>query len=141
MLFGHRIEPMTDLYLIEAMEDVRFVGEKPQDMGMVLGFDRPWEKEGSLGLTVFEDQGTVKMYYRGFPTMDSDGDLSHMQAACLATSPDGIHFTRFPVNRFSYDGITENNIVNMGAFCHNFAGFLDRNPLCPPQERYKAIGG
>ncbi|MBR4866273.1 MAG: hypothetical protein IKU11_06275, partial [Clostridia bacterium] len=58
-----------------------------------------------------------------------------------AISRDALHFTRVPVNEMVYDGITENNIVKMDVYCHNFAPFFDNNPNCKPNERYKAIGG
>ena len=140
--FGKRIEPMVDRYLIGSAEDVSFRLEKPAERGKVLGFEKPWEGPGSLGLSVLQDGENVKMYYRGYPHDDGgDGDYSWKQTSCLAVSADGVRFERYPVNRIAYDGITENNIVRMDVACHNFAPFYDTNPACPPDERYKAIGG
>ena len=138
--FGKRVELLTDGYLIDSMDGLRFRYEKPEKLGMVLPFDRPWEKKGSLGLSVIDDGGRVMLYYRGFPG-DDRSDYDEKQTSCLALSEDGVRFERAAVNRIDYDGIRENNIVRMDINCHNFAPFLDTNPACRPGERFKAIGG
>ncbi len=136
---GKKIELMVDDYLIETKQNLSFRYQSPTDRGCVIPFRTPWEGEGSLGVAVFEDTENIKCYYRGFPTNQSDFD--ERQTSCLSVSDDGLHFTPYPVNEISYDGITENNIVRMDTFCHNFAPFYDTNPNCKPEERYKAIGG
>ena len=138
--FGKRIEPFVDNYLIAKTENAALTVNRPVCRGKVLGFDLPWEDKGSLGMTVFEDNGTVKMFYRGFPGL-GNSDLSEKQTACIAYSEDGLHFTRPAVNEIPYGGITENNIVRMDGFCHNFGGFLDPNPAAKPDEKYKAVAG
>lgn len=141
--FGNRIEPFVDSYLIENMTGVRFVGNTPENRGKIWGFDGPWEGPGSLGMTVFEDEENIKLYYRGFPNLQGQDDTSVMQTSCLLLSEkgDGLHFTPAVVNEIDYGGIRENNIVKMDTCCHNFAPFYDTNPHCKPDERYKAIGG
>lgn len=137
--FGNRIEMLVDDYLLAETNNVSFRKAEPKALGKVLGFDEPWEGLGSLGLTIFEDEENIKCYYRGFP--DGASDQDERQTSCLAVSKDGIRFERAAVNRISYDGITENNIVRMDTYCHNFAPFYDTNPACRPGEKYKAIGG
>lgn len=137
--FGNRIEMLVDDFLIAETENLSFRMQQPKDCGTVISFKEPWEGRGSLGMTLLEDEENIKCYYRGFPT--SQRDDSDRQTSCLSVSDDGLHFTPVPVNEISYDGITENNIVRMDTFCHNFAPFYDTNPNCKPDERYKAIGG
>ncbi len=143
--FGDRIEMMTDDYLTEEAKGAAFRLTRPECLGKVLGFDEAWESAGSLALTALEtEDGTVRLYYRGYPSRQNDPNRSEttdMQTSCLAVSEDGLHFTRCPVNEIDYAGLRENNIVHMGTVCHNFAPFLDGNPACRPDERYKAIGG
>ncbi|MBE6613309.1 MAG: hypothetical protein E7632_12545 [Ruminococcaceae bacterium] len=142
--FGKRIEPMTDRYLIESMDGCAFMANPPEKEAEAIRFDKPWERAGSTTVTAFDENGTVKLYYRGFPeevANDGKGDFDERQAACLAESTDGIHFERIPVNEIDYFGSRENNIVEIGRHCHNFAPFLDTNPDCRPDEKYKAISG
>ena len=138
--FGKRVELFTDGYLIDKKEGLSFRYEKPEKLGMVIPFDQPWEGEGSLGLSCLDDGGKVMLYYRGFPGQGKT-DYDDMQTSCLAVSCDGVHFERAKVGMIDYDGIKENNIVRMDINCHNFAPFLDTNPDCRPEERFKAIGG
>ena len=141
--FGKRVEPFVDEYLIETMTGVCFRGNTPVNRGKIFGFDTVWEGPGSLGMTAFQDEENIKLYYRGFPDLKGQDDTSVMQTSCLSVSPigDGLHFSPVPVNEIDYAGIRENNIVKMDTCCHNFAPFYDTNPNCKPEERYKAIGG
>ena len=137
--FGSKIELMVDEYLIAEKNNLAFRYQTPKDHGCVIPFRAPWEGLGSLGMTIFEDKDNIKCYYRGFPSHQSDE--SERQTSCLSTSNDGLHFTPYPVNTIPFDGATENNIIRMDMFCHNFAPFYDTNPNCKPDEQYKAIGG
>jgi hypothetical protein len=137
--FGNRIELLVDRYLIDQSDNLTFRTQPPKDCGCVIAFSQPWECPGSLSMTVLDDGKQIKQYYRGFPSVQNDA--SDRQTSCLSVSDDGLNFTPYPVNEISYDGITENNIIRMDTFCHNFAPFYDTNPACKPDERYKAIGG
>lgn len=140
--FGNRVELMVDRYLINKMGGCTFRGTALKDEGKVLSFCEPWECAGSSSSTAFDDNGTVKLYYRGYPSKTAGlTELEENQVSCLATSTDGIHFTKTPINEIDYFGIKENNIVSMGLQCHNFAPFLDTNPSCSPDEKYKSICG
>nr|MBQ4319677.1 hypothetical protein [Clostridia bacterium] len=74
--FGTRIEPMVDKYLIESMDGCTFTPVIPECIGNAIKFEEPWERPGSLGVTVFDDKGIVKLYYRGFPVHSSAGDAN-----------------------------------------------------------------
>lgn len=138
--FGKRIELMTDSFLLDSVTGLEFRYQQPRCIQKVLTFDQPWECPGSLGNVVFEDDGQIKLYYRGFPGMDRS-DIDDNQTTCLAVSEDGLHFSRVPVNEIDYDGIKENNIVRRDVYCHNFMIFKDSNPECKPDEKYKAMAG
>lgn len=139
LCLGERVELMTDDYLVEYLENAEFRLNAPARKEEVLKFAEAWEGRGSLGNTVFRHNGKVYLYYRGFP--DDARDEDKMQTTCLALSDDGIHFERVKINRIAYNGITENNIVFMGVEAHNFAPFVDENPDCPDDEKFKAVGG
>jgi len=105
---------------------------------VALVHDAPWEGKESGYATVLRDGGLYRMYYRG------GGELSQ-EVTCVAESEDGVHWTRPSLGLFEFKGSKENNIVwraerpSYGE-SHNFTPFIDANPACPPEERYKAIG-
>ncbi len=138
--FGKRIELLTDDYLIDKTENAVPLLNRPVLRGKVLGFDAPWENPGSLGMTVYEDNGKVVLCYRGYPGPGST-DTSPEQTACIAVSEDGLTFTRPTIGTVERDGSRENNILRMDQFCHNFGVFLDTNPAAKPEEKYKAVAG
>ncbi|MBR4942274.1 MAG: hypothetical protein IKZ19_09780 [Clostridia bacterium] len=138
--FGNRPELFVDDYLIEKLDNVSFRLTQPTNLGQAISFDKPWEEPGSAVGTAFYDGKQIRLYYRGFPANIPE-DESQFQTSCLAVSSDGVNFERVPVNKIDYFGIKENNIVKMDTFCHNFSPFYDTNPLCPENERFKAIAG
>jgi hypothetical protein len=87
--------------------------------------------------------------YRDFPNIYGPA------VVCYAESRDGIHWIRPDLDLFAGEFVdrygkpftvtTPNNIVwiGQGTQVHsndNFVPFLDTNPACPPEARYKAIG-
>ena len=49
-------------------------------------------------------------------------------------------WTRPELGLVEFDGSKKNNIVWDGLGSHNFTPFVDGNPKCPPEAKYKAIG-
>ena len=67
-----------------------------------------------------------------------------MKYIALATSDDGIHWTRPELGIIDIDGSTANNLVFDGfppaqRGVHGFAPFLDTNPACPPEARFVTL--
>ena len=84
------------------------------------------------------------MYYRGLHLEVSKGKLAsnrHEPFYCYAESTDGVHWTRPELGIVEFDGSKKNNIILKGRGTHNFAPFKDTNPDCPPDARYKGLGG
>ena len=66
----------------------------------------------------------------------------HPQVTCVALSDDGISWTKPDLGIFDFNGSKHNNIVWMGdAAAHNFTPFVDSNPECTDDVRFKAVGG
>ena len=60
---------------------------------------------------------------------------------CYAESKDGIHWVKPKLGFREFNGSKENNILldrTDNAF-DNFFVFIDENPACPPEEKYKGI--
>jgi len=142
---GTRRELFVDEALIE-----KFAGNaalklhQPTAREVTFQFDRPWEGNACGYVTLFRDGDIYRMYYRGHRYVIDDPPLKQAQSevVCYAESRDGIHWTRPNLGLFAWNGSKENNIIWMGTpEAHNFAPFKDANPACPPEQKYKAIGG
>ncbi|MDG2125534.1 MAG: hypothetical protein P8J87_17655 [Verrucomicrobiales bacterium] len=129
----------VDHFLIDQLDGTRLQLHPPQPRGQVLRFDQPWEGIYSGYETVLQDGATLRLYYRGMPEAKHDFDT---EVTCVAESTDGIHWTRPQLGLYEVHGSTANNVVlARSRGCHNFAPFIDTSPGCPPEQRYKAVGG
>jgi hypothetical protein len=136
---GSRRELFVDHHLIDRLDGVRLQLHRPQAREIVFKFDQPWEGIYCGYETVLTDGDTYRFYYRGMPEAKHDFDT---EVTCLAESKDGIHWTRPTLSNYLVRGAEENNVVlARSRGCHNLAPFIDRNPACPPEQRYKAMGG
>ncbi len=142
---GSRRELFVDLALIEQIEgQAELKLHHPTPREIAIQFDQPWEGNASGYPTVIQDGDLYRMYYRGHRYIIDDPPLKQAQseAVCYAESSDGIHWIKPNLRLFDWPGSPENNIIWQGGpETHNFAPFIDTNPDCPPEQRYKAIGG
>lgn len=151
MDIGSRRELFVDQTLIERLEgkaELKLHHPAPQEVALT--FEKPWEGNASGYPTVFQDGDIYRMYYRGHRYIIDPPPLRQAQAevVCYAESRDGIHWVKPNIGLFDWPGTAdnsgpkENNIIwRGGAETHNFAPFKDTNPACPPDQRYKAVGG
>ncbi|WP_236696660.1 hypothetical protein [Rhodopirellula islandica] len=138
---GNRRELFVDHLLIDQLENVRLVLNRPRDEGVALRFDKPWEGPFCGYCTVIQDGDLYRLYYRGSPKAGADGNPG--ETYCYAESQDGIRWVKPELNLYEFQGSTKNNIVLADAapVTHNFSPMLDTRPDVPAQERFKAIGG
>ncbi|TWU20309.1 hypothetical protein Pla52o_48280 [Novipirellula galeiformis] len=138
---GSRRELLVDHLLIEKLNNVRLVLNRPRDEGIVLKFDKPWEGPFSGYCTVIKDGDLYRLYYRGNPKAGADGNTGEVY--CYAESKYGIKWTKPEFTQFEIPGHETNNIVlaNAAPLTHNFSPLLDTRPGVSPDQRYKAIGG
>lgn len=148
---GSRRELFIDDYLIDRFTggaQLRLHSPIPRDVALVT--DKPWEGCVCNFNTVLNDNGRYRLYYRGYHvdlhSPDSKGEdfaMPRPPCFCLAESDDGIHWERVNTGLFEYNGSRENSIVWMGMvpnrIMHAFSPFIDTNPDCPPEVRYKAV--
>ena len=114
----------------------------PEQREVALVHDAPWEGNVCCYHTVLRDDGLYRMYYRG----GSSGmpDRKNHQVVCYAESEDGVVWRKPSLGLCEYGGSKENNIILLDDaydVAHNFTPFLDANPQCPSDERYKAFAG
>lgn len=133
-LVGSGVELFVDRHRIAGADGVVLRLHHPRRAQVAVAFDRPWEGSTSAYVTVFEDEGRYRMYYRGSP------GGGQTEQTCYAESPDGINWVRPELGIFDWRGSRGNNIVLRGVGAHNFAPFKDSRPGVPASERYKALG-
>lgn len=138
---GANRELFVDRFLIEELDEARQVLHAPVARELAIEHDVDWEGNTSGYHTVFQDGDLYRMYYRGSHAGEDTVRRVHQEFTCYAESRDGIHWERPSLGLFEFNGSKDNNIVWAGIGAHNFAPFKDLNPACPPEARYKAVGG
>ena len=128
-----------DNSLISSLDGVSLDLKTPEDKGIILTMDEPWEGNTSGYNTVFKDGEIYRMYYRGWHHKGKAAD--HKELVCYAESNDGINWVKPDLGLVEFEGSKKNNIIWKGYGSHNFIPFLDSNPECNPKEKYKAVGG
>lgn len=136
---GSRRELFVDDYLIDRLAgSAKLVVQKPTPREVVLVTDKPWEGSSCLYFTIFQDGDLYRMYYRGLQTKDRKP--THREVVCYAESRNGVKWTRPELGLVAFGESKKNNIIWDGLGSHNFTPFIDGNPKCPPEAKYKAIG-
>jgi hypothetical protein len=134
----------VDDYLVEWTRGTTLKMNPPQQREIALKLGEvPWEGLCSgCYLTVIKDDGTFRMYYRvHFSDADDHPDDDELQGYCCAESSDGIYWTRPEYGIIDFNGSKRNNLVFTGPLAHNLSPFIDTNPLCRSEQRYKAVAG
>ncbi len=139
---GSRREMFVDDYLIGSLRDARRQLHHPTPGEIAIAHDASWEGAGSAYHSVIRDGDLYRLYYRGSALGVEDGRLKiGREVYCYAESGDGITFTKPELGLHEHNGSRRNNIIWTGVGAHNFAPFLDTRPNCPPEARFKALGG
>lgn len=138
---GSRRELFVDDHLTASRNDVELKLHKPQARDVALVCDAPWEGNTSGYFTLIQDGGLFRCYYRGTHFDEKLKKGAHEELTCYAESRDGITWTKPKLGLVEFQGSKDNNILFTGAGCHNFTPFLDTNPACPPESRFKALAG
>ncbi len=138
---GTRRELFVDRFLIHSLKNARLRLHSPQSAETAVRFDKPWEGAFSGYATVLQAKDKYHLYYRGLPKAGRDG--TNTEVTCVATSDDGIKWTKPKLGIYRVHGSTDNNVVlmNQAPALHNFAPFYDANPKAPANQRFKALGG
>ena len=148
---GSRLELLVDDFLIDSMNgDVRLELRHPIRREIVFKTDAPWEGNASCYQSVFKDGNLYRMYYHGLhyrnggPATQALED--HPWVFCYAESDDGIHWRRPELGLFEFGGSKANNIILTPEFLAEIGGdpahtaaFMDANPDCPADEKYKIV--
>ncbi len=141
---GKKRECFFDDFLIDT---VRTTAEtrvhRPVRRNPVFVHDGIGEGSASTFHNFFWDEniGKYRMYYLG---RGADKEGRHIPGirVCYAESEDFENWERPILNIYEFEGSKENHLITSTdeyPRLDNFFVFLDRNPDCPPEEKYKAI--
>jgi hypothetical protein len=139
---GNRLELFVDDTLIESLDGAALRLHHPVPKEISIVRDAPWEGSGSGYDTVFEDGDLYRMYYKAWEHVsnpDVPASAAHPTYGAYAESRDGKTWTKPELGIWEFEGSKANNLIWMGKGGHDFTPFLDTNPACPPEERYKAV--
>ena len=138
-----RRELFVDAFLVDHLRgNAELQMHQPIPREIVLETSEPWEGNGTNYVTVFQDKGIYRMYYRAthYSWLGGKDRPEHRDVYCYAESRDGIVWQKPILGLFEWDGSKQNNIILDGIGGHAFAPFRDLNPHCAPDALYKAIG-
>ncbi|HOD52192.1 MAG TPA: hypothetical protein PLJ71_20370 [Candidatus Hydrogenedentes bacterium] len=138
---GPRLELLVDDFLVESVTGAAaFRLHEPVPQEIVITHDEPWEGNSCSYHTIFQDGPLYRMYYKCAEQKLLGEPPAHDIVIGYAHSIDGIHWVKPELGLFEFEGSTRNNIVWSAEGSHDFNPFIDTNPVCPPEERYKAVG-
>ena len=132
-----------DETLFAEREGIEIVPHLPVKRNVALRTGDEWEGVHNGYGSVLKVGDTYRLYYRADASRClADGTMGRGKGViCVAESRDGgITFRKPIVGRYEYGGTKSNNIVFMReGSIDNFSVFLDENPACPEEERFKAL--
>ena len=126
--------PFWDDYAVDTAQSSAFQRViPPVKKECCFTFDRPNETFSISYPCIVKDPGGYKMYYQPWYE-DGKGPC-----VCVNESSDGINWHRPQLDIYPGQGLKQNNIV-IDRVKDGIFVFYDTNPLCPEQEKYKAVG-
>ena len=135
---------LWDMSFVDKAESVYVKMHKPIRKNTVLECNEPWEGEHCGYGQVIYDGEKYRLYYRGAGANHGPWKLENGSHSllCVAYSKDGKHFEKPDLGMHEYKGSKHNNIFFMSGekgYIDNFSIFIDANPDCPGDARYKAV--
>ncbi len=136
---GKRMEVFWDDHIIDTEKTTAFHRVlNPVKKGECFVFDGGWEKDYTCGYPcIVKDGKNYKMYY----DYQNYEEMYHpKQALAILESNDGIHWTRPDLNIYPHPELEGRNNIVLEPIGDGYYVFVDENPACPPEEKYKAVG-
>ncbi len=107
-------------------------------------FDAPWEASGVAYPVCVKDGDIYRMYY--VSSRPKIHGAVGTRIVCMMESTDYKNWVRPNLGLHEFNGSTDNNIIlvnsdneDYGEPFDNFFVFIDENPDCLPEEKYKAV--
>lgn len=136
---GKRRELFVDDFLIESLRGVRLRLQRPERREVALCMNAPWEDHVAFPDRVLPWKGGWRLYYRaGILDLKREADNCVL---ALAESNDGVTFTRPELGVTEFQGSRRNNILQIKGFPIVPPPFVDTNPACREDQRFKGLSG
>jgi len=139
IIIGSRWELFVDRFLISEEENITLKLHRPERREIVLQSETEWEDNTTFFTRVLQDGETVRLYYRA--SMMDQGDKRVPVQAMAESHDNGMSFKRPVFNLVEYEGSKENNILKIANVPTVPPPFIDTNPECKPEQRYKGLSG
>ncbi len=134
---GKRRELFVDDWLIDKLRGARLRLHRPERREAAMTFDAPWEDTAAFPNRVLPCEGGWRLYYRaGILDLNRENDTT---VFAMAETSDGINFTRPDLGLLEVKGTRRNNVLQVGGYPNVPPPFLDTNPACPPDQRFKGL--
>ena len=138
-------EVLWDMSIADTAHGVSLKMHEPVRKGAALVGEKAWEGEHCCYGQVIFDGEKYRLYYRGAGGNDGVWQTANGSHSlwCVAYSYDGKTFEKPDLQIYEYNGSYHNNIIMKwgSEYLDNFSIFLDTNPDCPPEKKYKAMSG
>lgn len=136
---GTRWELLVDQFLVEEVRGLRFALQHPERREVAFEGDAAWEDDIAFPLSAVQDGGQIRLYYRA--SIPDRGNEDQVVFAMAESLDGGLTFQRPNLQMVEFGGSLDNNIIYIGEppFVPPPA-FIDTNPACPPEQRYKGLG-
>lgn len=137
LAIGTRRELFVDTTLIERMLDARLRLSHPERREVVFTGGAPWEDTTVGALSLVQTEKSIRFYYRAaIPDLKKE----HICIIAMAESTDGgKSFQRPDLGLVEFQGSKKNNILWYGDEAIIPPAFLDTNPNCSPDARFKGL--
>jgi len=115
---------------------------EPNRLEDALKTGQEWQGDYNWYQNIVYYNGKYMMFY-GAANYNSEDSSHHKIRICVAESEDGLEWYYPNVGNYEISGTYDNNVVleaEPGEFFDNFTVFIDTNPECPPEQKFKAIG-
>ncbi len=142
---GSRREMLWDDYLLDTSRtSAERKLHQPRIEEIALVHDAPWEGDGCNSHSIIKDGDLYRMYYLGWQMLDESvtKHSTGQTVICYAESRDGLHWKKPSLGICEFDGNADTNIIldeNNSDRKDMMYVFIDPNPACPADEKYKAI--
>ncbi|MFH1566551.1 MAG: hypothetical protein ABIL09_01025 [Gemmatimonadota bacterium] len=135
---GSRWELLVDRYLVEELRGADLHLHRPERREVAFEGDAPWEDDIAFPLSVVQDGGVARLYYRA--SVPDRGNEDQVVFALAESTDGGRTFQRPDLGLVEFAGSRANNILYIGEppFVPPPA-FIDTRPGCPADQRYKGL--